>query len=62
MSKVDGERSRGRDKNAWKESVAEDMRMLGFQELDVQYRLKWRKGIVGNHRTHASMDTTDLKL
>jgi hypothetical protein len=44
---VAGRRSRGRGKKTWRECVAEDMRALGLEERDVQDRLKWRKGVMG---------------
>ena len=31
----------------WRECVVEDMRVLGLEQSDVQDRLKWRKGIIG---------------
>ena len=40
----------------WKDCVAEDMKLLGFEVCDV----KWRKWIMGNRLTRASMDTTDV--
>ena len=57
---VAGGRVRGRSKKTWRECVAEDMRVLGLEQSDVQDRLKWRKGIMGNRLTHASMETTDI--
>ena len=42
-----GRRCRGRDRKTWKECVAEDMKVLGLEERDVQDRLKWRRGILG---------------
>ena len=56
---VSGRRGRGR--KTWRECVAEDMKVLGLEECDVQDRLKWRRGYWGNRLTHASMETTDVK-
>ena len=57
---VAGGRGRGRSKKTWRECVAEDMRVLGLEQRDVHDMLGWRKGIMGNRLTHASMETTDV--
>ena len=44
---VSGRRGRGRGRKTWRECVAEDMKVLGLEERDVQDRLKWRRGILG---------------
>jgi hypothetical protein len=38
-----------------------DIRVLKLEEHDVPDRLKWRKGMMGNRLTRASMDTTNIK-
>ena len=44
---VSGRSDRGRGRKTWRECVAEDMKVLGLEERDVQDRLKWRRGILG---------------
>ena len=45
---VAGGRGRGRSKKTRRECVTEDMRVLGLEKSDVDDRLGWRKGVMGN--------------
>ena len=54
--KVDGRRDPGRPKKIWEQVIASDLRELGITRNLAQDRLNWRKSIVMNSLTHASME------
>ena len=53
---VNGRRNRGRPKKTWEQVIASDLRELGITRSLAQDRLNWRKTIVMNGLTHASME------
>ena len=53
--KVYGRRDPGRPKKTWEQVIASDLRELGVTRSLAQDRLNWRKTIVMNSLTHASM-------
>ena len=54
--KVYGRRNPGRSKKTWEQVIASDLRELGVTRSLAQDRLNWRKTIVMNSLTHASME------
>ena len=54
--KVNGRRDPGRPKKTWEQVIASDLRELGVTQNLAQDRLNWRKTIVMNSLTHASME------
>ena len=53
---VNGRRDPGRPKKTWEQVIASDLRELGVTRSLAQDRLNWRKTIVMNSLTHASME------
>ena len=53
---VNGRRDPGRPKKTWEQVIASDLRQLGITRSLAQDRLSWRKTIVVNSLTHASME------
>ena len=53
---VNGRRDPGKPKKTWKQVIASDLRELGITRSLAQHRLNWRKTIVMNSLTHASME------
>ena len=51
-----GRRDPGRPKKTWEQVIASDLRELGITRSLAQDRLNWRKTIVMNSLTHASME------
>ena len=56
MLEVYGRRDPGRPKKTWEQVIASDLRELGVTRSLAQDRLNWRKTIVMNSLTHASME------
>ena len=56
MLKVNGRRDPGRPKKTWEQVIASDLCELGVTRYLAQDRLNWRKTIVKNSLTHASME------
>ena len=54
--KVYGRRDPGRPKKTWEQVIASDLCELGITRSLAQDRLNWRKTIVMNSLTHASME------
>ena len=54
--KVNGRRDPGSPQKTWEQVIASDLRELGVTRSLVQDRLNWRKTIVINSLTHASME------
>ena len=55
--KVNGRRDPGRPKKTWEQVIASDLRELGVTWCLAQDRLNWRKTIVMNSLTDASMES-----
>ena len=53
---VNGRRDPGRPKKTWEQVIASDLRELGVTRSLAHNRLNWRKTIVMNSLTHASME------
>ena len=53
---VYGRRDPGRPKKTWEQVISSDLRELGVTRSLAQDRLNWRKTIVMNSLTHASME------
>ena len=53
---VYGRRAPGRPKKTWEQVIASDLRELGVTRSLAQDRLNWRKTIVMNSLSHASME------
>ena len=53
---VEGSRGRGRPKKTWEQVVATDLHKLGISRATAQDRNNWRKTIMMNSLTHASVD------
>ena len=56
MLKVYGRRDQGRPKKTWEQVKTSDLHELGVTRSMAQDRLNWRKTIVMNSLTHASME------
>ena len=56
MLEVNGRRDPCRPKKTWEQVIASDLRELGITRSLAQDRLNWRKTIVMNSLTHASME------
>ena len=54
--KAYGRRDPGRPKKTWEQVIASDLREIGVTQSLAQDRLHWRKTIVMNSLTHASME------
>ena len=54
--KVNGRGDPGRPKKTWEQVIVSDLRELGITRSLAQDRLNWRKTIVMNSLTHASME------
>jgi len=55
-----GVRGVGRGRKTWDECVRADMVRLGLCNVDAQDRASWRRGILGNRLTRASMEKQTL--
>ena len=53
---VYGRRDPGRPKKTWEQVIASDLHELGITRSLVQDRINWRKNIVMNSLTQASME------
>ena len=54
---IEGSRGRGRGRKTWRECVVDDMKRLRLRKEDAQDRALWRRAILGDRLTRASMDS-----
>ena len=54
---IEGSRGRGRGRKTWWECVVDDMKRLRLRKEDAQDRALWRRAILGDRLTRASMDS-----